>query len=263
MDTNRFEFLLDRYLNGPASPEEAAELERLLQGDPELRRQFAEHFLLDVQLFKAYAGITPALPVDAHPRRRMLPLVGWLVAAMILLGIGIGLGGWLSRGSPTPTPAVAKVNEVIAGEVRIDGVALKQLPDEKWFDVASDSAAAIQLADGSQVEVSPGSKAMIHGQREGIRESFELERGGGKFKVKPAGESFRVETAAGNVTVLGTEFSVKLDQRKGESKRSKGRLTLTVAVTEGSVKVESAGKSYVMNAGDRRTFPERKEVEDD
>lgn len=264
MDTNRFEFLLDRYLNGPATPEEAAELGRLLQGDAELRRQFAECVLLDIQLYKAYARITPILPLDASPRRRIRPLVGWLVAAVLLLGIGIGLNSWLSRGSPTPAPGIARVNEVIAGEVRIDGVAMKQLPEEKWFDVAGDSVAAIQLADGSQLEAVPGSKAMIHGRREGIRESVELERGGGKFKVKPAGEGFRVETVAGNITVLGTEFSVKLEQRgKGESKRSRGRLSLNVAVTEGSVKVESAGKSYVLTAGDRRSFPERREMEDD
>ncbi len=263
MDPNRFEILLDRYLSGPLAPEEAAELERLLQADAKLRRQFADHFLLEVQLYKAYAGITPALPLDANPTRRLGPLLGWLVAAVVLLGMGIGLASWLGRGSPSPAPSVASINEVVTGEVRIDGVALKQLPEDKWFDVAGESTAAIRLADGSQAEVSPGSKAMIHGRRDGIRESIELERGGGKFKVKPAGEGFRVETAAGSVTVLGTEFSVKLETRgKGDGKR-KGRATLTVAVTEGSVKVESAGKSYVLSAGQRRTFPERREVEDD
>jgi ferric-dicitrate binding protein FerR (iron transport regulator) len=82
--------------------------------------------------------------------------------------------------------------------------------------------------------------------------------------VTPGGGQFRVETAVANVTVLGTEFSVKLDSRtRGEGKRSgRVRNTLTVAVTEGSVKVDSAGKSYVLTAGERRTFPERAKREE-
>jgi ferric-dicitrate binding protein FerR (iron transport regulator) len=266
MDTNRFEFLLDRYLNGPASPEEAAELQRLLQGDAELRRQFADRFLLEVQLHKAYAGIVPALPLDSRPHRHWLP-VGWSVAAAVLLVVGMSMFAWFTRSDPAPpaTP-VASINTVLAGEVRIDGVALQQLPEEKWFEVVGDAPAVIRLADGSQAEVAPASKAMIHGRRDGVREAVELERGGGQFKVKPGSAAFRVETAVGNVTVLGTEFSVKLDSRgKGESKRNKVRTTLTVAVTEGSVKVESLGKSYVVTAPEQRTFPEitRKEKEDD
>ena len=281
METNRFEFLLDRYLNGPAIPEDAAELERLLQGDAELRRQFADRFLLEVQLRKAYNGIAPAPP--APPSRRDLwPVVRWLVAAMIFLAVGIGLVGWLSQG------VAANTNEVVAGEVRIDGVALKQVPEEKWFDVAPESPAVIRLADGSQAEIAPASKAMIHGRREEVRQAIELDGGGGKFKVTPGPGQFRVETAVGTVTALGTEFSVKLeargkDEKKPGDKSSKGKgaetpskgkkpegdkpdkkkRALAVSVMEWKVRVETAGKSYDLAAGEQRVFPESSKKEDD
>src|SRR5262249_16687496 len=161
-------------------------------------------------------------------------------------------------------PAIA-VNEVLAGEVRIDGVAIKQVPEERWFDVAAETPAVIRLADGSEAELAPASRAMLHGRRDSIREAVELQRGSGNFKITCGGGQFGVETAVGTVTVLGTEFSAKLESRtRSEGKRgSRPRNLLTVAVTEGSVKVESAGKSYVLAAGERRVFYEGGKKEDD
>jgi ferric-dicitrate binding protein FerR (iron transport regulator) len=96
---------------------------------------------------------------------------------------------------------------------------------------------------------------------------LEIERGGGRFYVTPGGP-FRVKTALGTVTALGTEFSVKLEPRgKREGKRREGRggVALVVAVTEGSVRVEVGEKSYVLAAGESRSFPvgRRKEEDDD
>jgi ferric-dicitrate binding protein FerR (iron transport regulator) len=262
VDSNRFDILLDEYVSGAAAPAEAAELGQLLQTDAALRRQFADRLLLEIHLRKAYAAAAPTGPIEHKRQRSWRVVVGWMVAAVVLFALGVGLLSWFNRG-----PVTARGNEVLAGEVYLDGVALEQLPEEKPFEVAAEAPAVIRLADGSKAEIAPASKATIHGPRDSVRQAVELERGGGKFAVVPGNGQFRVETAAGNVTVLGTEFSVKLETRsRGEGKRGgRARTTMTVAVTEGSVKVDSAGKSYVLAAGERRVFPERtkREEEDD
>jgi ferric-dicitrate binding protein FerR (iron transport regulator) len=262
VDSNRFDILLDEYVTGTVA---SAELGQLLQADAALRRQFADRLLLEIHLRKAYAAVAPAPPAVAERSRSWRWAVGWIVAATVLLAVGVGLVSWLKRG-PVPNDVVSG-NEVVAGAVWLDGVAVKQLPEEKLFEVAAEAPALIRLADGSKAEIAPASKATIHGARDSVRQAVELERGGGKFTVLRGNGQFRVETAAGSVTVLGTEFSVKLETRsRGEGKRGgRTRTTMTVAVTEGSVKVDSAGKSYVLAAGERRVFPERtkREEEDD
>jgi ferric-dicitrate binding protein FerR (iron transport regulator) len=268
---DRFESLLDQYLNR-AAPAETAELERLLQGDAALRRQLADRFLLEVQLYKVFAGVTSSIPAAREDRPARPPVFRWLVAALVLLAVGLGLFFFLGRG-----PATA-ANQVLAGDVWVDGVAVQQLSEEKWFEVAAEGPALIRLADGSEAKIAPTSKAVIHGRRDAMRQAVELERGGGNFKVVSGGGQFRVETTLGSVTALGTDFSVNLETRGRDDKRrddrkrddkkrpgKKEKLVLAVAVIEGSVKVEAAGKSYVLAAGERRTFSEggRREEDDD
>jgi ferric-dicitrate binding protein FerR (iron transport regulator) len=265
MDAGRFELLLDRYQSGTAILAETAELESLLRADPALRRVLAERYLLEVQLHKAFAATAPAtVPVPATSRilRRA---IGWLVAAMLLLGIGLGLALWLGR-----TPPTQAANDVLAGEVRVGGMVVTQVPEEARLEVAGDVPAVVRLKDRSQAELNPASQAVLHGPRDGLRQSVELIQGAGNFKVASGGGKFQVQTGAGTVSALGTEFSVKLQQRgKSEKKKreSSGRQVMTVTVTEGSVKVETKGKSTVLGAGETRTFGDdtrrREEREDD
>lgn len=250
---DRFELLLDSYLDG-AAPAETAELERLLHANPSLRRQFADRLLLEIHLRKAFASAARPLPSEPKTPFRF---ARWLVAALVFLAVGLGLLVIWNRG-PGPAP---RLNQVLAGEVRLDGVVVQKLPDEKWLEVGPDAPALIQLADGSQAEIAPASRTRLHGPSQALREGVEIERGGGKFKVPPGGGLFRVDTPLGTVSVLGTEFSVKLETRSRRG--GKGKASLSVAVSEGSVRVESAGKSYVLAAGERRSFPEGGRREDD
>jgi len=261
MDNHRPEALLDLYLSGAASAAETAALAAQLQASPPFRRQFADRMLLEIHLHKAFAGMAPAVLPTA--RRSNKTLLRWLVAAVLLLAVGITAVAWWTRG-PAPTPAPIAALELVAGEVRVDGVAVKQVPEDRWFEVAPDGPAVIRLADGSEAELLPASKALIRARGTGVRQSFDVERGGGKFKITPAAAQFRVSTAVANVTVLGTEFSVKLDVRgKSEGKRGKVKPILTVAVTAGSVRVDAGAKSTVLAAGERKTFELKKDDDDD
>src|SRR5262249_49765126 len=147
-----------------------------------------------------------------------------------------------------PTQPVL-ANRVVAGEIRIDGKGVSELPEEKLFEVGGEAPAIVQLDDGSQAELSPPRRASLHGRRGDARQVMELQGGTGKFQVTAGGGQFRIETSAGNVTVLGTEFTVKLQPRsrgEGRRTRNRGRLVLSVSVAQGSVKVEANGTSQVL-----------------
>lgn len=74
MDDARFHDLLDRYHDGDASPAEEAELEAMLDADPECRRIFVERNLMEVQLRKSYAGSMVSASAPRTRRRRGGPI---------------------------------------------------------------------------------------------------------------------------------------------------------------------------------------------
>jgi ferric-dicitrate binding protein FerR (iron transport regulator) len=271
MDMQSFHDQLDSYLSGAATPAETAELERSLHVDAGLRRALVDRVLLDIHLHKALAGMAAVAPVKAKPRFFRRAMIGSLVgalAAAVLLALGLSLLGVINRKPalqvPEEQPPAAPVNEIVSGNIKIDGTAVEQLPQEKWFEVAGDAPAVLRLEDGSGVELAPATRARLHGQRDGKRPAVELAQGTGKFKVTSGAGAFRVETGMGNVTVLGTEFSVKLEPRgRGESRKARNRLVLSVSVSEGSVSVDADGKNTVLRAGESRTFGRESKREDD
>jgi len=266
MDMQSFHDRLDSYLSGTATPAEVAELERALQADAGLRRALVDRVLLDIHLHKVLAGMAAVAPVKTAPRFFRRATIGTLAAA-ILLGIGLGLFGLFGRKSAPQAPEelapAAPVNEVVSGKIKIEGTTVEQLPQEKWFEVAGDAPAVLRLQDGSGVELTPATKARLHGAQ-GKRQAVELGQGTGKFKVTSGAGTFRVETGLGNVTALGTEFSVKLEPRgRGESRKARNRLVLSVSVSEGSVSVDADGKNTVLRAGDSKVFGRESKREDD
>src|SRR5262245_32518101 len=84
----RLDELLDRFQAGEAAASEISELENLLRADAGNRRRLVDAILLDVQLYKAFAGIVPATPPRAIPIRTWRRVVPWAVAAAILLVVG-------------------------------------------------------------------------------------------------------------------------------------------------------------------------------
>jgi ferric-dicitrate binding protein FerR (iron transport regulator) len=251
MDWQRFQLLLDDYLNGSASVAEVAELEHLLH-QPRMRRALVERCLLEVHLHKAFSA-TGISPIVRQPVRRWL-FRGLVAASLLLAACSATLFTLQPKGdSPRPTE-LATGTVVSAGKVRIDGALVDRLPDDRWFEVGSGVPASLHLVDGSTVELTPGSRARLRGASSKARQVVEMSDGSGRFKVVPGQGAFRVETEIGKVQVLGTEFSVKLELRKSEERREKVRPLMTVSVTEGSVAVEADGKARTLRAGESRTF---------
>jgi len=267
MDTGRFDDLLDRFRNCEATPEEVAELERLLRADPAHRRTFVTSLLLDVHLRRAFSGIVPPPlppPLPAPPRKYLRRVIVWAsAAALLLLAVGLGLVLFLRNRDHRPTVVSAETT-VVSGEVRVRGVAVSQVAEETSFETAGNAPAVLRLSDGSRAEFLPGSEGVIHRPSASVRQGLELKQGGGTFKVAPGKGKFQVETVVGSVSALGTEFSVKLQaQPRGREERRNRRPVMTVAVAEGSVKVETRSRSVTLGAGEKRDFTERTRKEDD
>jgi transmembrane sensor len=142
-------------------------------------------------------------PVAMRFRFRLPPLRRLAAAAMVLLGLA---AGW-----QLVPPGLLADHRSGIGERR-----------------------TVALADGSQVELAPGSALDVafSGGRRGVR----LLAGEAFFTVaKEAGRPFVVEAGAGRVEVLGTAFDVKIRDEGG----------VAVVVTENIVAVSANGREAV------------------
>lgn len=255
MQADRLEFLLERYQSGAASSDEMAELEASLRADPATRRVFAERFLLEVQLHRAFSGVVPMslpLPTPARWSRRVVMLAA--AAAVVLMVVGAIVL------SPFGRKQLSGL-EVVKGEVSVDGVAVTHIPTGQWFEVGN-APAVIRLADGTRAELGPASRALIQGQPGEVRQVVELAQGSGSFHVTHGSGQFRVQTPVATVTALGTEFSVKLRPLGKNRAAAKGKPAVAVAVTAGTVQVDAGGKSYVLAAGKKRVYGDDGEQND-
>jgi DNA-directed RNA polymerase specialized sigma24 family protein len=188
----------------------------------------------------AAAALTHPAPRPAARRWR------WAAAAALLLAAGAAVGHRLAR--PVPPP------QVVSGRVLIDGVEAVQVPEGARLEVAGDRAAVIRLPDGARAELGPESAAVLRGRR-----VVELGRGRGHFQAGQGPQRFQVDTAAGSVSARAAEFSVELQTAEEEEDEvgpmsQKGALLLVVAALVGQVEVQSAGKNYVLAAGQSRVF---------
>jgi hypothetical protein len=199
-------------------------------------------------------GVTPptaprVVPVDF--RRRVLR---WAAAAALVAALA--LATWLINWGGKDRER----NLVQSGQVVVAGQIVSEIPDGISFSVTGAASAVVQLKDGSRATFAPGTQGAIRGPGAGLREVVELTIGTGRFQVRQGGGQFRVDTAVGNITVLGTEFSVALRPVEetnallnygGFIVTSKARtvLALTVAVTVGNVGLSIGGKTYSLGAG--------------
>jgi transmembrane sensor len=140
---------------------------------------------------RALRGLKPAPAAKSWSRRLMLPVAAALVVA-------VGLSAALTVGWPT----------------------------REEFETAIGGHETIPLTDGSQVELNTDSRLRVASMGEQRR--VILEKGEAYFEIaKDPSRPFVVEAAGQRVTVLGTKFSVRIEN--GD---------LRVAVTEGRVRVD-------------------------
>jgi ferric-dicitrate binding protein FerR (iron transport regulator) len=228
--------------------------------DARLVRQVDE--ALDIEgLLVAFHGADPDIDrVLSELHRRIGPprvvfsrvLRPMAVAASIALACALALlarAAWHSRSTRAlPVWEMPPDSEFTAVD---DGHELR---------TAVDSRGLFALADGSRMELAPGSLAFVRGPVGRVRQVVELQKGKVRCRVQAGPDRFMVSTAVGVVCVVGTEFAVELrhgGKKKGGDDMKRGAvLAMAVAVTVGSVDVQVGGKSYLLSAGQSRLFAE-------
>jgi ferric-dicitrate binding protein FerR (iron transport regulator) len=257
-----------RYLDGVASPAERAELEQLLQGSPAAADAYARLARLDTDLSAHFSEEPGRLreaavfeAIERHQRRRRWLGRGVrlaLAASLLLLAAG-PLLWWLGQTDPVVSSAPGHV--VLEGEVRVEGQAVERLPVGSAVWVPGPDAALLRLSDGSRARLEPASQVVLHGPSPGVAQRVELIQGEGRFEVVPTDETFLVDTPAGSVTALGTEFTVKLtNPEQGDSEMK--RMLLAVIVYTGLVQVEADG-THRLSRGQSRVFGQETRRESD
>lgn len=211
-----------------------AQLYRACANEAETVDALAAYTLAGAPEVPGATSVAPPL-VSAAPVRRAsacstftLPRISsrnLAIAAMLLIAIGVALlivRPWkraerpptfanpnpVTRPTdtrPTDTPASPQLT---SGQLLIDGKPAAQIALHQPVRVAVGAPAVLRLGDGSQATLAPASEATLLGRVGDVRQVIQLARGAGEFSVTHGGGQFRVDTPAGTVTALGTQFSV-------------------------------------------------------
>lgn len=114
---------------------------------------------------------------------------------------------------------------VVAGVIVVGLVLRKPVADSTTYETARGQQTTLNLADGTEVMINHTSALTVEGMNgsDGRRVSL---AGEAFFRVRKTGAPFVVATSVGTVTVLGTEFNVRVRDGRME-----------VAVIGGSVRV--------------------------
>ena len=273
--------LIHRYLDGALSANELAELEARVNSD----RMFADSLAQAARLEADLAALlredasardmtsfmqqveTASRPQPANrtspDRGRKVRTLAWSgVAAALLIAFGTWAIWRSEQIQDNDRPAIAEgPHEVISGEVVTDGASAARIPDGSSIRVDNASPAVIRLADGSEAELRPQARAVLHGHRNDVRQVIELLEGSATFRVTKGMGQFRVETEVGSVTALGTEFTVELIPDKPPSGARPNRRddALHVAVASGIVEVEYGRHKFLLAGGEEDVFRDDRE----
>ncbi|MBI3828535.1 MAG: FecR domain-containing protein [Planctomycetes bacterium] len=158
-------------------------------------------------------------------------------AAALLLAAS----AWLLMGGAGPA--------LESGQLLADGQPSSAPREEQRLEAVG-GPAVLRLGDGSRVELAEESVARLKAPTEGLRQLVALDEGEGRFKVTHGGGQFRVETPAGHITVLGTEFTVRVPKkRKGAALQDADAQAFCVTVHAGRVQLVHEGGAILLVAG--------------
>jgi ferric-dicitrate binding protein FerR (iron transport regulator) len=249
MNLDQLDELLDAYLLGDLSPEQAVQLQKALKTDSTARSRFVRTIFIETGLHHL-ARSEPALlsprqqrtpgagargqwPLGGFPRLRHLAL-----AAVVLVAISALAVLYLAR---QDSGAFARV---ASGNVLVDGQSRDRIPEGSTLSVTGPGPAVVHLPDGSLATLDPGTRLTLRGRVDSFRQVLDLTAGGGQFQVPYGGGQFRIDTPVGSVTVLGTQFVAVL----------RSPLSLFLSVVAGTVRFDRDGSAFILNSGQSRTF---------
>jgi hypothetical protein len=191
-------------------------------------------------LQEARTGASPrrAIPID-RGRRRNVPMLVWAAAATLLIGIALGVTGWLP-GQNSVRATVASVQGSLyrvtdLGVSLVEAGAILKNTDE--LRTAKGSHAILRLAGGAMVEIAERSEVSLSGGWRGT--ALNLEHGQMIVDARAAGLK-AVNVTSGDMSIPVRNGVVALNHGTKESR---------VAVAGGSVDVTMAGSTHLLKAG--------------
>ncbi|MBV9880470.1 MAG: FecR domain-containing protein [Gemmatirosa sp.] len=232
--------MIDRYLAGAATPDEARRMEAWLAADPARRAWLdavrarvaaGEAWNVDAAWARVAARTTRADRVrplgrpDVRPDRTTWR-TGWRVAASLALVAGAGAAwraGWLAPRSGA----------------RVEQVAMREVVAPRG------GRATLRLPDGTQVKLNAGSRLRYAAAGFGAGDRDVWLEGEGYFEVRhDAAHPFRVRAHGGVAEDLGTRFVVRAypEAPRLEVMVAEGRVALRRAVAGGDSAVLGAGQ---------------------
>ncbi len=236
----RFDLLVERYLDGTLSESDRREFTSSLGARPEARERFCATLALDaaLRLPRLAAGAAPA------SRRRTWK---WAAAAILLAGIVAVV--WRAWG-PGGAPPLARIERVERAEARFAAPRV-----EREDGLLNTAAAGVSLAagdrlvtghacvtfrsdrDGLLAVVQPHSRLRF--PREGARERLAVEAGVVQVDAAPPskGRPIVLLTTHGAATVVGTRFTLVVDAKETILKVERGTVELANRSGEGRVRV--------------------------
>jgi len=194
------------------------------QTPPDLTDQILDRALDDV-----------IVELQSNRRTGRIVRLRWVVSAAAAAVVILALGIWAISRSPYPAPKASGDFHVVTGDAVGRGSTIR----------AGDSAAVVELGGYCRIDLGPKTTLRIDGEP-GAEEVF-LYSGTAVCSVDSDVGKFGVLTELGTARVSGTEFTVRLEQRRG-------RGSMWVQVASGQVEVDDGSQSEVLLAGGERTI---------
>lgn len=195
---------------------------------------------------EARAAVAAEWRATVAARQRRRQFAGWATAASVAMA---AVAVWVVRPLVRPEP------EAVASLVRVVGSVEQNRGDGRWTPLkaadsidsgtqlrtGTDGRAALQLQTGIQLRLDSRTLVALDASDRATLSEGAVYVDTGTAPGTP-GPDFELETPAGNVRHLGTQYEARLEQA-----------SLQVGVREGRVRVSSAGADVVGDAGERLT----------
>lgn len=225
--TAEYRYLLEAACTGELTVSQVQRLEAIFRADPAAQDYYLRYLMLDADLALELGGAhdaalaaanDPAAPATlpmAAPRRRRLVL--WVAASAALAAtvlLAIGLGGWLTR----PTPSLLDVTAIatlaessgivelvsVSGEIKaaLKGQAVQ--PGETVRTGAGESWAVVEFRDSSRLELDAETELRLDDGRR-----LFLAEGSVRANVRdqPTGRHVELATRHARIKARGNRFS--------------------------------------------------------
>ena len=237
------ETLIQRYLIGEATADEVGELDKLLAGDPELRRRLVSEAAIDAGLREiALERIADEqVPPSSKIARPAFRPVAWAAAAAVAGLVSVLAFSQFSR------PEI--IATLVSGE---DAAWESPLPTAPGSEL---TAGYLKLTSGiATIEFRSGAEVMLEAPAHLVLETpmrGKLLAGSAVIDVPGSAIGFTIETPDGYAVDHGTQFAVSVDQagHRSDFEVLDGEISIHLPATGEEVRLANRGSASISDRG--------------